>query len=74
MYSTYRLSADELSTAFIKALKTAYQHRQIEIIVHEVQDETEYLLSTQANREHLQRAIANVNNQANVVQMKPEDL
>lgn len=74
MYSTYRLPADELSTDFIKALKKAYQHRQIEIIVQEVQDETEYLLSTQANHEHLLRAIENVNNHTNLVHLKPEDL
>lgn len=74
MYSTYRLPADELSTDFIKALKKAYQHREIEIIVQEVQDETEYLLSTTANREHLLRAIENVNNHTNLVHVEQEDL
>lgn len=74
MYSTYRLKADELSTDFIKALKKVYQHREIEIIVQEIQDETEYLLSTQANREHLLRAIENVKNHTNLVHVKLEDL
>ena len=74
MYSTYKLSADELSIDFIKALKKTYQHRQIEIIVQEVEDETEYLLSTPANQEHLMRAIKNVENHTNLVTMKLEDL
>lgn len=74
MYSTYRLQADELNADFVKALKKTYQHRHIEIIVQDVQDETEYLLSTQANREHLLRAIENVNNHTNLATMKLEDL
>lgn len=74
MYSTYRLQADELSPEFIKALKKTYQHRQIEIIVQEVQDETEYLMSSDANRDHLMRAIKNIENHTNLVTMKVEDL
>ena len=74
MYSTYRLQADELSSDFLKALKKAYQHREIEIIVQDVEDETEYLLSTTANREHLLRAIENVNNHTNLVEVTLEDL
>ena len=74
MYSTYRLKADELSADFIKALKKTYQHRQIEIIVQEVQDETEYLMSSQANRNHLLRAIENVDHHTNLVTVKLEDL
>ncbi len=57
MYTTYRLQADELSDNFIKAVKQTYKHCNIEIIVQEVQDETEYLLSSKANKEHLLRSI-----------------
>ena len=74
MYSTFRLPADELSTGFIKAVKKAYQHRQIEIIVQEVHDETEYLLSTKSNREHLLRAIENVQTPKKLVHVKLEEL
>lgn len=74
MYSTYRLQANELSLDFIKALKKTYQNRQIEIIVQEVQDETEYLLSSDANKEHLFRAIENVNAHTNLVSVNNEDL
>ena len=74
MYSTYRLQADELSLDFIKALKKTYQNRQIEIIVQDVQDETEYLLSSETNREHLLRAVENVNNHANLVSINSDDL
>jgi hypothetical protein len=74
MYTTYRLQADELSENFIKAVKQTYQHRTIEIIVQEIQDETEYLLSSKANKEHLLRSIQNIANHANLVQVQMEEL
>jgi hypothetical protein len=74
MYTTYRLQADELSDNFIKAVKQTYKHRNIEIIVQEVQDETEYLLSSKANKEHLLRSIQNIANHTNLVQVQMEEL
>ncbi|MDY0168906.1 MAG: hypothetical protein RBS80_20340 [Thermoguttaceae bacterium] len=40
MYSTYRLNANELSGDFVKAVKTTYGKRKIEIIIREIEDET----------------------------------
>ena len=74
MQSTYRLRANELTPGFIEALKNTYRDHQIEIIVQEVQDETEYLLSTSANREHLLQAVENINTHTNLVTMNLEDL
>jgi hypothetical protein len=74
MYTTYRLQADKLSDSFIKAVKQTYKHRNIEIIVQEVQDETEYLLSSKANKEHLLRSIQNIANHTNLVQVQMAEL
>lgn len=74
MYSTYRLKADELSSTLLNAIKKTYHDREIEIIVQEVQDETDYLLSSSANRAHLLRSIENINNHKNLVQMSAEEL
>lgn len=74
MYSTYRLRADELSDDFIKALKKVYQHRQIEIIVQEVQDDTEYLLSNQANKDHLLESVNDIRTQRGLIEVKLDDL
>lgn len=75
MYSTYRLKAGELNTNFIKSLKEIFEDREIEIIVHDVEeDETEYLLKNEANKQHLLKAIANVNNNENVVKVPLENL
>ena len=64
MLSTYRLNADELDTHFLDALKTLFQNKTIEIVVTDVSDsemdETEYLLSSDANRLRLLSAIENV--------------
>lgn len=74
MYSTYRLKADELSSTLINAIKKTYHDREIEITVQEIQDETDYLMSSPANRAHLLKAIENINAHKNLVQMAVEDL
>jgi tRNA G18 (ribose-2'-O)-methylase SpoU len=74
MQTTYRLRADELSADIIKALKNTYHSREIVITVDEAQDETEYLLSSPANREHLLAAIDDVRNNRNLVTMPLESL
>ena len=74
MVSTYRLQTDELSTDLINAIKQAFPHKEIEIIVQDVQDETEYLLSSPANKEHLLRAIQNLESRTNLVEVQLDGL
>ena len=74
MYSTYRLKADELNSDFINALKENYRNRRIEIIVQEIEDETEYLLRTPANREHLLASVRNVQDQTSLIEIEPDSL
>ena len=59
MEAIYRLNSRELGKEFINSVKVAYPNQSIEITVRE-QDETEYLLSSPANREHLEKAIKDV--------------
>jgi antitoxin YefM len=49
MQTTYRLKANELDEQFIAGLKATYGDKDIEIIVHEV-DETACLIKSEANR------------------------
>jgi len=74
MYSTYRLKADELSSDILDAIKNAFQHREIEITINDVPDETDYLLGTTANKEHLLKAVEEIDNQKNLVSLKIEDI
>jgi antitoxin YefM len=66
MEAIYRLNAKELGSEFINSVRDAYMDRNIEITVRE-QDETEYLLSSSANRKHLEKAVENVERGENLI-------
>jgi hypothetical protein len=74
MNTVYRLRSDELTPDFITLLKASYPHKEIEIIVDEVMDETEYLMSSPANRLHLETAMRNVENHINLVEVPFETI
>lgn len=57
MTAVYKLNARELSEEVIKSIKEAFTDKDIEITVTDALDETEYLLSTEANKKHLYRSI-----------------
>ena len=73
MQSSYRLKANEIDEQFIAGLKATYKDKDIEIIVYEV-DETEYLFKSNANRDRLMEAKANVENKTNLIEIDLEDL
>jgi antitoxin YefM len=74
MLSTYRVRADELTDDFVKALKAAYRDREIEITVSDVVDDTEYLLSSDANREQLLGAIKDIESGEGLVSFSLDSL
>jgi antitoxin YefM len=57
MTTTYKLNAKELSEEVIKSIKEAFKDKDIEITVTDTIDETDYLLSTEANKKHLYKSI-----------------
>lgn len=66
MMTIYKLNAEELDAVFLQNLKSAFAHKEIEIVVSEV-DETDYLLRSPANRERLLRAADDVEQGRNIV-------
>jgi antitoxin YefM len=71
MDAIYHVKADELDQDFLDALKAMFKDKEIEIAVYE-RDETAYLLRSPANREHLLRAVADVESLQNIVTPEPE--
>lgn len=58
MEAVYKLAIEELDINLLESLKLAFQGKQVEITVREAkQDETEYLLATEANRRQLEEAM-----------------
>jgi hypothetical protein len=74
MQATYRLFSDEITDAFLNVLKNNYQNKEIEITVREVEDETEYLLKGESNRQHLLRGIEEIRSGAPLRTMSLEQL
>jgi Cdc6-like AAA superfamily ATPase len=55
MIASFKLIIDELDNLFIEKLKQMFNHNKIiEIHISEEMDETDYLLSSLANRESLE--------------------
>jgi antitoxin YefM len=73
MQTIYRLKASELNNDFLEGLKATFGDKDIEIIVYEV-NETDYLLKSDANKVRLVKAIENVNNKTNLVEISLENL
>ena len=66
METIYQLNADDLDEDFLEGLKASFKHKEIEIVVYE-RDETAYLLRSLANREQLLKAVADIEQNRNVV-------
>ena len=74
MEVTYRLKPDELNDNFFLMLKNAFLGKGVSITVEEIPDETEYLLSNEANREHLLRAVEDIKQGRNLHTMSLEEM
>lgn len=62
MTATYSISREELNSDFIEAIKQTFKSEKVLIQVDDVMDETEYLLSTPANKDFLEKSIQQVIN------------
>ena len=60
MYTTFHINTNELDINFLKGIKSLFKNKNVSIIVEEEQDETEYLLASEANRKILEQSLKNV--------------
>jgi antitoxin YefM len=73
MSTVYRLKASELDRDFLEEIKATFGENEIEIIVSQF-DETEYLLKSEVNKNRLLKAVDNVKNRQNLVEVNLQDL
>jgi hypothetical protein len=71
---TYRLKPNELNDDFLKLLKETFGGKAITVTIEETRDETEYLLSTEANRRHLFKAVKDAEKGSYVHAMTIEEM
>lgn len=57
MTSIYRLNVNELSEDLLNSIKTAFKNKVVEITVTEALDESDYLLSSENNKNHLKQSM-----------------
>lgn len=78
MHTTYRMSAADLDERFLASVKSLFGANEVEISIcgpaQSEDDETSYLLKSEANRKHLLAALADVEAGRNLVAVKPEEL
>jgi antitoxin YefM len=73
MQNIYRLNASELDQNFLESLKTKFKDQEIEIIVNPA-DETDYLIASEANRTRLLKAVENIKQRSQLVEVALDDV
>jgi antitoxin YefM len=71
MQSVHRLKANELDDRFLESLKAQWGDREIEIVISEA-DETAYLMRNEANRHHLLKAVNDIEQRHNLLEVDLE--
>lgn len=74
MHTTFHLNSNELDEKFLKAVKTMFKGKKISIVVEDYQDETEYLLTTEANSKILEKRITEIEGNKNTVKVNLDEL
>ena len=74
MVSSFTLRTEELNANFIETIKNLFADREIEIIVQDVQTDTDCLLKSPENRKHLLQSIANLENSQKIHVLSESDL
>jgi len=74
MLATYRLRADEINETFLKNIQNNYMNKEIEITIKKIENETEYLLKSEPNRQHLLHDIEEIRSGVPLQTMTVEQL
>ncbi len=69
-----RLNADDLTADVIKGIKALFKHKEIEIIVRETNESTDYLFGHPANRAVLLKRMDQIEDGGELVTVSIEEL
>ena len=72
MQAIYHTTTNELTMSFIEYLKNQFQNYSVDIVIKE-KDETEYLNSSNTNKQYLEQAIKEVSS-IHFIQKTPQEL
>ena len=67
MTGVYTMRASELTEHFISSVKELFRDREIEIKIRDLDDSTAYLLSSNENRSHLLRSLAQASDKSSLI-------
>lgn len=73
METVFKLKATELDSKFIDSVKNLFKDREIEISIKPIQDETEYLFNSPANKKHLLDAIKEIKMNKNLIRFTSQE-
>lgn len=74
MYTTFHLdTTSELNTDFLKAIKTLFKNQRISVTIEAEMDETEFLMSNEANKNVILESIRQAE-RGEVINVRFEDL
>jgi len=74
MNTIFHLNSNELDEKFLKAVKTMFKGRNISIVIEDHQDDTEYLLASEANRKVLEKRLKAIEAKKETVNVDINDL
>ena len=73
MTTTFHVEASELDSNFLKKIQSLFEDKKLIITVEEDMDTTDYLLSSEANRERLKQSIQEAKD-GKLISVSVEDL
>ena len=69
MNTIIKINSDDIDEKLINGIKSMFAHKDIEIIISEAMDDTQYLMSSETNQKELLEAIKRINKGESLVEV-----
>jgi len=71
--TTIRINTDDLNEDILTSIKAMFGKKEVEIVVSEAMDETEYLLKSPANKKHLLKGLRQAKKAKDLLKFTPAE-